>query len=189
MLPFDESRIRYVQFPISFILSTVQFGSCKTRCEELFRNSSRGYHKEKKAHCVIVHVNESAETSACAGASIKAGTELSRVATQLHDKVSTEADRRIPQMQLAPVQRRYSFPQYSAQSSPHNLLSTSRAQAAVSDSLLEAMHSIRSFHDFTNDAAPSSRSWAPKPSMSIPAFANLASTSPGCAGRASPTSP
>ncbi len=86
LLPFDESRIRYVQFPISFILSTVQFGSCKTRCEELFRNSSRGYHKEKKAHCVIVHVNESAETSACAGASIKAGTELSRVATQLHDQ-------------------------------------------------------------------------------------------------------
>ena len=33
-----------------------------------------------------------------------------------------------------------------------------RTQAALSASLLDAMHSIRSFQDLTNDSAPSSRS-------------------------------
>src|SRR5579863_1169989 len=52
-----------------------------------------------------------------------------------------------------------------------------RTQAASSVSLLDAMHCISSFQDLTNDSAPSSRSWATKVSMSMRAFANLASTS------------
>ena len=49
--------------------------------------------------------------------------------------------------------------------------------AFLSASLLDAMHSISSFQDLTNDLAPSSWSWAARASMSIPALANLASTS------------
>ena len=44
--------------------------------------------------------------------------------------------------------------------------------ASCSAALLEAITAISSFHDLTNDSAPSSWSWAASASMSMPALAN-----------------